>query len=114
MREFVKFENLEEVFSDLSDVLKNSLQRDILSIKKLVKDSKKFKSLSSEFPKLKDAEYVIFSEHMKGEFHESESYIFVDAKGRDVCNISGREMDLYEMITDCKNLIEKKHHNSRV
>jgi hypothetical protein len=45
---------------------------------------------------------------MKGEFHESEAYIFIDAKGRDICNISGREMDLYEMIIDCENLIVKK------
>jgi len=110
MKEFVKFENLEEEFHELSDVLKNSLQRDILSIKKLLKSSEKFKKLSLEFPKLEEAEYVIFSEHMKGEFHESEAYIFIDAKGRDVCNISGREMDLYEMITDCENLILKKQH----
>ncbi|MDD2448488.1 MAG: hypothetical protein PHS42_10550 [Sulfurimonas sp.] len=108
MKEFVKFENLEEEFHELSDVLKNSLQRDILSIKKLLKSSEKFKKLSLEFPKLEEAEYVIFSEHMKGEFHESEAYIFIDAKGRDVCNISGREMDLYEMIIDCENLILKK------
>jgi len=110
MSEFVKFENLEKEFSEMSDVLKNSLQRDILSIKKLVKSCEKFKSVSLKFPKLKDAQYVIFSKYMKKEFHESETYIFVDVKGRDVCNISGREMDLYDMIMDCKNLVEKKQH----
>lgn len=110
MKEFVKFENLEEEFCDLSDVLKNSLQRDILTIKKLIKSCDKFKKLSLEFPKLKEAEYVIFSEHMKGEYHESESYIFINENGADVCHISGREMDLYDMITDCDNLVEKQHY----
>lgn len=108
MKEFVKFENLEEEFYNLSDVLKNSLQRDILSIKKLVKSCEKFKVLSDKFPKLKDAHYVIFSKFMTKDVHESETFIFVDATGEDICNISGREMDLYDMIMDSDNLIEKK------
>jgi hypothetical protein len=35
MGQFIKFENLEEELVDLTDVLKNSLQSEVLSIKNL-------------------------------------------------------------------------------
>jgi hypothetical protein len=59
-------------------------------------------------PELKKAQYVIFSKYMNKKFHDSEAFIFVDATGKNVCSLSGREIDLYDMIMDCKNLIEKK------
>jgi len=108
MGQFIKFENLEEELVDLSDVLKNSLQSEVLSIKKLVKDCDKFKRISKAEPEIEKAEYVIFSKYMNKKFHDSEAFIFVDATGKNVCSLSGREIDLYDMIMDCKNLIEKK------
>ena len=108
MGQFIKFENLEEELVDLSDVLKNSLQSEVLSIKRLVKDCDKFKRISKAEPEIEKAEYVIFSKYMNKKFHDSEAFIFVDATGKNVCSLSGREIDLYDMIMDCKNLIEKK------
>ncbi|EDZ61566.1 hypothetical protein SMGD1_2189 [Sulfurimonas gotlandica GD1] len=108
MGEFIKFENLEEELVDLTDVLKNSLQSEVLSIKKLVKSCDKFKKISKTICNLDEAEYVIFSKYMTKQFHQSESYIFVDATGKNVCNVSGRDIDLYDMIMDCENLVEKK------
>jgi hypothetical protein len=108
MEKFTKFENLEEELVDLTDVLKNSLQSEVLSIKKLVKSCDKFKKISQSVHNLDAAEYVIFSKYMTKQFHESEVYIFVDASGKNVCNISGRDIDLYNMIMDCENLVEKK------
>jgi len=108
MGEFIKFENLGEELVDLSDVLKNSLQSDVLAIKKLVKSCDKFKNISEKICNLDKAEYVIFSKYMTKKFHQSETYIFIDSTGKNVCDISGREIDLYDMIMDCENLIEKK------
>lgn len=108
MGQFIKFENLEEELVDLTDVLKNSLQSEVLSIKKLVKSCDKFKRISKAIPELEGAEYVIFSKYMNKKFHDSEAFIFVDSTGKNVCSLSGREIDLYDMIMDCKNLIEKK------
>ena len=105
----VKFENLEEELVELSSVFKNSLQKDILTIKQLNKDGEKFKYISKNVRDLKDAEYVIFSAFMCDDYHESETFIFVNARGSNVCTISGREMDLYDMIKDCENLVEVKH-----
>jgi hypothetical protein len=108
MSHFIKFENLEEELVNLTDVLKNSLQSEVLSIKKLVKSCDKFKHLSKNVPDLDDAEYVIFSKYMNKKFHDSEAFIFIDSTGKNVCNVSGRDMDLYDMIMDCENLVEKK------
>jgi hypothetical protein len=106
----VKFENLEEVLVDLQPVLKNSLQKEILTIKELNKEGEKFKKISEKKCDLKNAVYVIFSSYMCKDYHESESFIFVDATGKSVCTISGRETDLYDMIKDCHKLVESKSY----
>ena len=106
----VKFENLEEELHDLQPVLKNSLQKEILTIKELNKDGEKFKNISEKKCDLKNAEYVIFSSYMCKDYHESETFIFVDATGHTVCTISGREMDLYDMLKDCHKLVESKSY----
>lgn len=103
----VKFENLEDEFVDLPDIFKNSLQSEVLEIKKLNKNSDKFKHICKDVCETIDgAEYVIFSKYMGKEFHKSETFIFVNNTGKIICNLSGRELDLYNMIVDCNNLIE--------
>jgi len=99
-----KFENLEEELSQLQDVLKNSLQKEVLTIKELDKESQKFKTVASKFPELLNAHYVIFSTFMSKEFHDSESFIFVNVSGANVTTLCGRDLDLYEMIKECEKL----------
>jgi len=96
-----KLENLQEV-------LVNSLKKEILSIKQLDKNSQKFHDVSLKFPVLKTAEYVIFSKYMSKEFHDSESFIFVDEKGSSVVTISGRDLELYDMIKECEKFKEQE------
>jgi hypothetical protein len=108
MSQTIKFENLEEELVDLTDVLKNSLQNDVLTIKKLVKSCDKFKHISKNISDLDEAKYVIFSKYMDKKYHDSEAFIFIDSTGKTVCSVSGRDMDLYNMIMDCDNLVEKK------
>lgn len=86
------------------------MQKEILLIKQLDKQSQKFHDVSQKFPLLKGAEYVIFSKFMSKEFHESESFIFVDEKGKNVATLSGRELELYEMIKKCEKLQETEEH----
>jgi len=105
-----KFENLEKELTGLQSVLKNSLQNEVLTIKQLDKSSQKFHDVSQKFPELLAAEYVIFSKFMSKEFHDSESFIFVDRVGKSVVTLSGRDLDLYEMIKECEKL--KKSENS--
>lgn len=108
----VKFENLEEEFVDLPQVFKNSLQNEVLEIKKLNKESEKFKHVSQDICNIDEAEYVIYSKYMGREYHEHETFIFVNHTGKMVCNLSGREVYLYNMIADCDNLIKTQEYVS--
>ena len=103
-----KYENLESELTNLQDVLKGSLQNDVLQIKRLIKGSDKFKHLSDTICNLADAEYVIYSKYMTKELHDSEYYIFIDKTGNTVCRASGKELSLYNMIEESDNLIETK------
>lgn len=103
-----KFDNLEEELFELPEVLKNSLQNEVLDIKQLNKESEKFEHSCELFPALRAASYVVYSKFMKKEFHENESFIFVDKKGATLCTLSGRELDLYDMIEKCEKLKENK------
>jgi len=102
----IKFENLEEELVDLQNILKNSLQNEVLEIRKLDKESDKFKKLLGIHCDLSSVEYVIFSKFMSKEYHELETFVFIDSTGNTVCDLSGRELDLYNMIKECDNLIE--------
>ncbi len=110
MKHHIKFANLEEELVDLPEVLKNSLQNEVLAIKKIDKTCEKFKKVSDSFCDLNIAEYVIFSKFMGKEYHNLETFIFVDSTGKSVCNLSGREIELYNMIKDCENLIESEDY----
>lgn len=103
-----KFENLEEEFLNLPEVLKNSLQNGILTIKQLDKEGEKFAYVSKNICDLRDAEYVIFSAYMNKDYHESETFIFIDSTGKQVASLSGRDTDLYDMIKNCDKLIESR------
>ncbi len=111
MKHHLKFENLEDELVDLQDVFKNSLQNEVLAIKKLDKNCEKFKYISENVCNINQAEYVIFSKFMGKEFHELETFIFIDLTGNMVCNLSGREIDLYNMIKECDNLIETPEYS---
>jgi len=103
-----KFENLEEIFVDLQDIMKNSLQGGVLDIKQLNKESDKYKKVITDFPDLKGADCVIYSKFMSKEFHESEKFVFIDKVGNTVCTLTGVDLDLYDMIKKCELLRESK------
>lgn len=110
MKHHVKFENLEEELVDLQDVLKNSLQNEVLEIRKVDKSCDKFQKVMNQFCDLSAAEYVVFSKFMPKEYHTLETFIFLDATGKTLCNLSGRELDLYNMIKECNNLVQSKDY----
>lgn len=108
MKQHVKYENLEEELVDLQEVLKNSLQNDVLEIRKIDKSCDKFNNMMGQFCDLSEAEYVVFSKFMAKEYHDLETFIFLDSTGKSICNLSGRDIDLYNMIKECNNLVEVK------
>jgi len=110
MKHHVKFENLEEELVNLQEVLKNSLQNEVLEIRKVDKSCDKFQKIMHKFCNLDAAEYVIFSKYMSNEYHDFETFIFLDSTGKSICNLSGRDLDLHNMIKECDNLVESKDY----
>ena len=111
MKHHLKFENLEEELFNLQDIFKNSLQNEVLAIKRLDKTCEKFKHISDKTSNIYDAEHVIFSKFMCKEFHNLETFVFVNTTGELVCNMSGRDIELYNMLKECDNLIETPEYD---
>lgn len=99
-----KYDNLHEVMPKLLPVLKDAIQSDFLEIKKVNKECEKYIASCDQIPELKNAEYVIFSHHIKKNEHKNEMFVFIDAEGGIVRHVTGREMELYGLLGSCSNL----------
>jgi len=102
MHDIPKYSNLHEVLPELLPVLKESVQSDLLEIRKVDRSSEKSQSLQVDFPVLEEAVYVIFSKFIKKSEHAHETFIFLDEKGKSIAHISGRELALYGIIKPCE------------
>jgi len=111
-----KYANLKDVMPNLMPVLRDAIQSEFLEIKKINRECEKFIATCGNFPELNEAEYVIFSHHMKKNEHKYEIFVFIDGKGKTVRHLTGREMELYGLLDSCSNLhlseeyIEKQKH----
>jgi len=102
MHNVPKYSNLHELLPELLPVLQDSIQTEMLEIRKIERESEKFKLAKERFPVLKDAAYVIFSKFIKKCDHQYETFIFLDAKGKSITHISGRDLTLYGIIKPCE------------
>jgi hypothetical protein len=100
-----KYENLKNVFPQMQDVIIDSIQSDILDIKKINFTCEQFESICTKYPSLEKAKYVVFSPYISKRDHNFETFIFVDQEGTQVCHLSGQEMSLYGMLESCVELI---------
>lgn len=99
-----KYDNLKDVIPKLQSVLVEAIQSEFLEIKKIDKECEKFMTLAGNIPELLEAEYVIFSHHIKKNEHKNEMFVFIDAQGGIVRHVSGREMELYGLLEPCTSL----------
>ena len=99
-----KYSNIDERFPELVDVLKNSIQSEFLEIKHINKSCSKFIDLSEKNPALKECEFVVFSKYIKKDDHKHEMFAFIDDRGKIICHLSGRELELYGMLEGCYDL----------
>ncbi len=102
MHNIEKYSNLHEVLPDLLPVLKESVQSDLLEIRKIDANSDKCHLVKEDFPVLGDAVYVIYSKYIKKSEHPHETFIFLDEHGKSIAHISGRELALYGIIKPCE------------
>lgn len=99
-----KYDNLKEVMPNLLPVLIEAIQSDFLEIRKIDRECEKYIATCDRFPELKNAEYVIFSQHIKKNEHKNEMFVFIDGKGNMVRHIPGFEMELYGLLGSCTDL----------
>ena len=102
MQDIPKYSNLHEVLPELLPVLKDSVQSDLLEIRKIDSTSDKSHLVREDFPVLGDAVYVIYSKYIKKSEHPHETFIFLDEHGKSIAHISGRELALYGIIKPCE------------
>ncbi len=99
-----KYDKLKEVIPKLQSVLVEAIQSEFLEIKKINKMCEKYIASCAQIPELKNAEYVIFSQHIKKNEHKNEIFVFIDGEGGIVRHVTGREMELYGLVSSCTNL----------
>ncbi|MDD5716898.1 MAG: hypothetical protein PHW64_03770 [Sulfuricurvum sp.] len=111
-----KYANLHEVMPNLIPVLRDAIQTEFLEIKKINRECEKYIASCTHFPELVNAEYVIFSHHIKKNEHKYEMFVFIDKEGNIVRHVTGAEMELYGLLDSCTNLhiseeyVEKQIH----
>ncbi|WP_345993368.1 hypothetical protein [Sulfurimonas sp. HSL-1716] len=113
MKTIDKYSNIEKELPNLAEVLKEALQTDFLDIQQVDKDCEKYKKECERIHFLKNADYVIYSPHVKKENHQNELFVFLDETGKILCHVGGAELELYGLIRPCKNLeLSEEYKNS--
>ena len=105
MHRLEKYSNLEEKLPGLQKTLLDSIQGEVLEIKKIRLSCDKFEAICTKFPSLSKAHFVIYSPYVAKSYHAFESFIFLDEVGNDICHVSGKDMALYGLLEPCKDLM---------
>ena len=98
-----KYANIRSELPKLPEVLLNTIQSEVLEINRIDRACEKYAGACDKFPKLKDAQFVVYSKYIDKANHKYEKFIFLDKEGAEVCDVSGVEMELYGLLS-CTNL----------
>lgn len=110
MKAISKYENLQTLLPNLQSVLYDSLQKEILDIKRVNFSCEKYVKACMNHKELENAEYVIYSPYITRENHKYEKFVFIDATGHTICHLSGEELELYDMMVPILELHESKEY----
>ncbi|MBS4069392.1 MAG: hypothetical protein WC279_01565 [Sulfurimonas sp.] len=108
-----KYSNIENELPKLPEVLLNTIQSDVLEIKSVDKNCKKYIDACSKIPELKDAHYVVFSKYIDKNNHKYEKFIFLAEDGEELFDVSGTEMELYGLLS-CTTLNYTEEYEASV
>lgn len=103
MKTVNKYENITKELPKLPTVLLNTIQADILEIKRVDQTCEKYLEACSKIPKFKNARYVVYSKFIEKSNHQCEKFIFLNKEGEELCDVSGAQMDLYGLLA-CTSL----------
>jgi len=94
-----KYSNINDVLPKLPEILLNTIQSDVLEIKKVDKSCKKYIEACSKIAENDKAVYVVYSKYIDKKDHKYEKFIFLDKDGEELFNISGVDMNLYGLLS---------------
>ena len=108
-----KYENIGKELPKLPEVLLNTIQSDVLEIKRVDKTCKKYISACAKISELANAHYVVYSKYMDKSNHKYEKFIFLGEEGEELFDVCGAEMELYGLLT-CSNLSLSEEYQATV
>ena len=111
MNSVEKYENIEIELPKLPKVLLNTIQSDVLEIRRVEKSCDKYLSACEKIPEIKGAAYVVYSKYIDKSNHKYEKFIFLGEEGEELFDVSGIEMDLYGLLS-CTNLKHSKEYEA--
>lgn len=98
-----KYSNIKEELPKLPVVLLNTIQSDVLEIKRIDKECEKYIKTCSKIPEFKNAFYVVYSKYVDRDNHKYEKFIFLSNDGEELFDVSGAEIELHGLLA-CTNL----------
>jgi len=114
MNKVDKYVNIQEQLPDLQPVLHNAIQTDFLEVQSIDKQCDKYIGACEKIPDLCNAAYVVYSPYVKKTDHRYERFIFLDETGKQVCDVSGQEMELYGLLSSCMSLELSKEYEAAI
>ncbi len=109
-----KYSNIQEQLPNLQPVLLDAIQTDFLEVQSIDRSCDKYISACEKIPDLANAAYVVYSKYVKKSDHRYERFIFLDETGKQVCDVSGQEMELYGLLSSCMSLELSKEYEAAV
>lgn len=102
--ELSKYINLDTVLPRITDVLKDAIQQEVLAIRKIDRNCPQYAQITALHPEISQADYVVYSPHVRRSDHRFEHFVFLDIQGEKVCHTNGTEMELYGLLKPCTSL----------
>jgi len=107
-----KYTNLKEKLPDLQQVLLDAIQTEFLEVQSIDRTCEKYLATCEKVPALNDAYWVVYSKYIKKSDHRYEKFIFLNETGKEVCTVSGQDMELYGLLSSCMSLELSKEYEA--
>ena len=114
MNNINKYANIQEKLPNLQSVLLSAIQTEFLEVQSIDKKCDKYLAACEKIPALGDAAWVVYSKYVKKSDHRYEKFIFLDETGKEVCHVSGQEMELYGLLSSCMSLELSKEYEAAI
>ena len=99
MQSVDKYNNIQNELPKLQKVLLDAIQSEFLEIQSIQLSCDKYQKACHINKELARARFVVYSKYIKKSEHKYEEFVFLDHEGQKVCHVSGKDMELYGMLS---------------